>query len=113
RSMGPQTKRILIVDDEASQRQSLAQLLRLDGYEIDEAVSGAAALEQQRSQSFSVLITDLRLPGINGLEVIRRARELDNELGILLVTAYASVESAIEALRLGAHDYLIKPLIHE
>ena len=64
-------------------------------------------------QSYAGLITDLRLPGMDGLELIRRARAIDEDMAVLLITAYASVESAVEALRLGADDYLLKPLIAE
>jgi len=108
----PQDK-VLIVEDERAQRDALAQYLGRAGYAVTAVAGGEEALELLARGSFSVLITDLRLPGMDGLGVVRRAHELDEELGLLLMTAYASVESAVEALRVGAHDYLLKPLILE
>ncbi len=107
------TERLLIVEDERAQRDALSRYLRRQGYEVVATASGEEALERLQSEPFSLLITDLRLPNMDGLEVIRRAHLLDQELCVLLITAFASVDSAIEALRLGAHDYLLKPLILE
>ena len=108
-----QRDRVLIVEDERAQREALAQYLTRQGYAVSSAASGEEALGLLERSSHAVLITDLRLPGLDGLGVVRRAHELDEELGLLLMTAYASVESAVEALRVGAHDYLLKPLILE
>ena len=105
--------RILVVEDERAQRDALVTYLTRKGYAVDAAGTGEEALSRLASGSYSLLLTDLRLPGMDGLAVVRRARELDEEMGLLLMTAYASVESAVEALRLGAHDYLLKPLILE
>ncbi|MEZ5990216.1 MAG: sigma-54 dependent transcriptional regulator [Planctomycetota bacterium] len=104
-------ERVLLVEDERAQREPLARFLQRSGHEVVEARTGEEGLEELRRHAFAVLVTDLRLPGIDGLELIRRARDLDEDCGLLLITAYASVESAIEALRLGAHDYILKPLI--
>ncbi len=104
---------VLIVEDERAQREALAQYLGRVGYAVSAVASGEEALDLLARSSFSVLITDLRLPAMDGLTVVRRAHQLDEELGLLLMTAYASVESAVEALRVGAHDYLLKPLILE
>ena len=106
-------ERVLVVDDERAQRDALRQYLGRAGLAVDAVSSGEDALERLAAESYALLITDLRLPGIDGLEVVRRAHELDDEIGVLLITAFASVESAIEALRIGAHDYLLKPLILE
>jgi DNA-binding NtrC family response regulator len=104
---------VLVVEDERAQRDALSQYLGRLGYSLQAVASGEEAVALLARSSFSVLITDLRLPGMDGLAVVRRARELDEELGVLLITAYASIESAVEALRIGAHDYLLKPLILE
>jgi two-component system, NtrC family, response regulator AtoC len=106
-------QRILVIEDERAQREPLARYLTRSGFSVVEARSGEEGVEALGERDFSVLLTDLRLPGIDGLEVIRRARLLDPQLGIILITAYASVESAVEALRLGAHDYILKPLMLE
>ncbi|MBK6407415.1 MAG: sigma-54-dependent Fis family transcriptional regulator [Holophagales bacterium] len=105
--------RLLIVEDERAQRDALVQYLSRRGHHVVGVSTGEEALERLAVESFGLLVTDLRLPGVDGLTVVRRARELDEEMGVLLTTAFASVESAIEALRLGAHDYLLKPLILE
>jgi len=108
------SERVLVVEDERAQRDALAQYLGRLGYAVTTAASGEQALERLATGPFAVLLTDLRLPGAtDGLAVVRRAREKDEETGVLLMTAYASVESAVEALRVGAHDYLLKPLILE
>ncbi len=101
------TARILVVEDERAQREALCR------YAVTGVDRGEAALSALRDESPSLMITDLRLPGIDGLEVVRRARELDDRLCVLLITAFASVDSAIEALRIGADDYLLKPLVLE
>lgn len=111
--MSARGDRVLVVEDERAQREALAQYLSRGGYEVTAVASGEDALERLGSGSYAVLLTDLRLPGVDGLAVVRRARERDEEMGVLLMTAYASVESAIEALRIGAHDYILKPLILE
>ncbi len=111
--MTPPRDRILVVEDERAQRDALALYLGRLGHPVTAVASGEEALALLSKGGHAMLITDLRLPGLSGLEVVRRAHEVDDELGVLLMTAYASVESAVEALRLGAHDYLLKPLILE
>ncbi|MCG3195222.1 MAG: Transcriptional regulatory protein ZraR [Thermoanaerobaculia bacterium] len=105
--------RLLVAEDERAQREALVQFLSARGHEVTGVATGEQAMERLAAETFSLLITDLRLPGMDGLAVVRRAREIDEEMGVLLITAFASVESAIEALRAGAHDYLLKPLIFE
>jgi DNA-binding NtrC family response regulator len=109
---GPQD-RILVIEDERAQRDALVQYLGRGGQPVDAASTGEEAVALLARGRYAVLITDLRLPGMSGLDVVRRAHEEDEELGVLLITAYASLESAVEALRVGAHDYLLKPLILE
>ncbi|MCL4818949.1 MAG: sigma-54 dependent transcriptional regulator [Vicinamibacteria bacterium] len=106
-------EKVLVVEDERAQRDALTQYLGRAGYVVTAVATGESALERLAAEKWAVLLTDLRLPGVDGLAVVRQARERDDELGVLLMTAYASVESAIEALRIGAHDYLLKPLILE
>jgi two-component system response regulator HydG len=105
--------RILVVDDERAQRDALRQYLERSGFEVDAVATGEEAIDRLPEGGYALLITDLRLPGVDGLGVVRRAHELSEQIGVLLITAFASVESAIEAMRLGAHDYLLKPLILE
>jgi DNA-binding NtrC family response regulator len=105
--------RILIVDDEASIRDGLVDVLNDEGYDATGAGNGADAIGAIAQCGYDVVVTDLRMPGVDGLEVLRRVRELSPQTLVLLITAYASVETAVEALRNGAHDYILKPLIVE
>jgi DNA-binding NtrC family response regulator len=105
--------RILIADDEASIRDGLVDVLTDEGYDVTGAADGGEAVAAIEQCSYDVVVTDLRMPGVDGLEVLRRVRELSPQTLVLLITAYASVETAVEALRNGAHDYILKPLIVE
>ena len=105
--------RILLADDEGSIRESLAEVLRQEGYQVDTAADGTEALAAIDKGDYGVIVTDLRMPGADGLAVLRHVREVAPQTLVLLVTAYASIETAVEALRQGAHDYILKPLIIE
>ncbi len=105
--------RLLVADDEAAIRESLGEVLREEGYEVTEAVDGSAAIAALEAQEFDLVISDLRMPGADGIEVLRRTRELAPQTLVILMTAHATVETAVEALRQGAQDYLLKPLIFE
>jgi two-component system, NtrC family, response regulator HydG len=102
--------RILVVDDEASARTGLEKLLRLDGYSVETADGGSAALGLQEEHAFDVVITDLKMPGMDGVELMKKLRELDRELPVIVVTAFNDVTSAVNAMRDGARDYLTKPI---
>lgn len=101
---------VLVVDDEAAIRQVLAAQLVRAGHTVEHACSGEEALENLMSSDFDVCICDLRLPSIDGLEVIRRCRTKELDVAFLMITAFASVDTAIEAMKLGAYDYLMKPV---
>ncbi len=101
---------VLVVDDEGAIRYSVGKTLQRAGYNVREAASGEEALEFMRSQTFDVVLTDIRMPpGLDGIELIRRIKEVDTDSVVILMTAYPHLTTAVEALRLGAHDYLIKP----
>jgi len=102
--------RILIADDEAGIREFLGDSLRLDGHEIVEAVDGRDAMRKAEERGFDLVITDLKMPGADGIAVLRRLRESQPEVEVVVLTAHGSVESAVEAMKLGAFDYLQKPL---
>jgi two-component system response regulator HydG len=102
--------RILVADDEASARSGLATLLRGEGFEVTLAEDGLQALARVEETAPDVLVTDLRMPGLDGMELLRRARELVPELIVVLVTAFADVETAVRAMHEGAEHYLTKPL---
>ncbi len=112
-SMRGASGRILIADDEASIRDGLVDVLTDEGYDVTGAADGGEAVDAIAQCSYDVVVTDLRMPVVDGLEVLRHVRELSPQTLVLLITAYASVETAVEALRNGAHDYILKPLIVE
>jgi len=102
--------RILIVDDDASQRSLLESFLTSQGFEVVPVASGEQALEILRNEEISLMISDVRMPGISGLETLRRARKEHAVLPVLLVTAYADIREAVGAMRDGAVNYLTKPI---
>jgi len=102
--------RILIVDDEAGVRASLGAVLRDEGYTVDTADSGEACLEQVVSQPPDVILLDIWLPGIDGLATLERLRERRTEAGVIMISGHASVEAAVRATKLGAFDFIEKPL---
>lgn len=101
---------ILIVDDEDTLRYFLKRTLQDEGYRVSEAADGQTALDLLEHKDFDLALVDLRMTGVDGLEVMRQFRQQSPETQIIIVTAYASVPSAVEALRHGAHDYLTKPV---
>ena len=101
--------KVLIVDDEKSMRMTLAEILRLEGYEVTPVEDGQRALAQLARHEFDVMLLDLMMPGMSGLEVLEKVREAGWDVEVVLLTAYSSVESAVSALRHGAADYLVKP----
>ena len=103
-------ERVLIVDDDDIVRESLSAVLQNRGFACEQAVDGEEALQRLSKQEFDVVITDLEMPRLNGIELIERASLLNNRTSFILITAYGSMETAIEALRKGAFDYLLKPL---
>ena len=101
--------RILIVDDEKSIRLSLADELEDEGYRVSTAANGEEAFKLLAEEDFDLVITDLVMEGIDGIEVLKKAKTLDPVLSVLILTGYGNLETAIAALRLGADDYLLKP----
>ena len=100
---------ILIVDDEPVARKSLTDILRLEGYSVTSAPNGQAAVEHVRTHHVDLMVVDLRMPGMDGLEVVQVVNQLAPDTEIVLLTAHASTETAIQALRLRIHDHLQKP----
>ena len=100
---------ILVVDDEPVARQSLSDILKLEGYLVTSAPNGQAAVEYVRTHPVDLMIVDLRMPGMDGLEVVQVLNQIAPDTEVILLTAYGSTETAIQALRLRIHDYLLKP----
>lgn len=100
---------ILVVDDEPVARQSLTDILKLEGYIVSAVANGQAAVEHVRTHAVDLMIVDLKMPGMDGLEVIQVVNQTSPETEIILLTAHGSMDSAVQALRLRIHDYLSKP----
>ncbi|OGO24338.1 MAG: hypothetical protein A2Y54_00805 [Chloroflexi bacterium RBG_16_51_16] len=100
---------ILVVDDEPVSRQSLSDILKLEGYLVSALPNGQVAVEHIRTHPVDLMIVDLRMPGMDGLEVIQVVNQISPETEVILLTAYGSTDTAIQALRLRIHDYLLKP----
>ena len=100
--------RVLVVDDERSMRELLAIVLKRDGYEVLVAEDGERAIELLKKQRVDILITDIRMPQMSGVDVLREAKNIDPEIISIVMTAFASTDTAVEALRLGAADYVHK-----
>ena len=101
--------RILVVDDDQSLREFLTITLVRDGYEVDAAGSGAEALRRVAEAPVDLALVDLRMPGMDGLETLRRLKEVNETISVVIVTAFSTTETAVQALKEGAYDYLIKP----
>ncbi len=101
--------RILVVDDEPKICHLIEELFKLEGYQIDVSFSGIEALQMMKRYNYEMLLTDLKMPGIDGLELIQKAKELNPEIRTIMVTGYTTVETAVQSLRHGVDDYITKP----
>jgi excisionase family DNA binding protein len=101
--------RVLVVDDEASIRELLSKTLALAEYEVDTAADATSALDRVRSGSYDLLIADLKMPGMDGLTLIRQAKRIKSDLPVIIITGFSTESSAIEAVNLGVAGYLTKP----
>ncbi len=101
--------KILIVDDELILRESLAGWLQRDGHAVDTASSGEEALEKLKDARFDIMLVDIKMEGMSGLDVLQHVKENDPDVAIVMITAYGSIPTAIEAMKNGAYDYMLKP----
>jgi two-component system response regulator HydG len=108
--MNPPQPRILVVDDEANILEALQKVLRKEGFDVLVAHDGRQALATLRKESVDVMITDLRMPGMTGEELLKATKKILPEVEVIVMTAYGTVENAVEAMKLGAYDFLSKPL---
>ena len=100
---------VLIVDDKDSLRDMLAKTLSMEGYEVETASDGEDALRMADSRRFDVVLTDLKLPSMDGIEVLSRLKEMDPSQEVIMMTAFGTIETAVHAMKLGAYDFLTKP----
>ena len=103
-------EKILVVDDEEIIRDSLSYILQEEGYQVDSAVDGADALEKMAAKEYDLVFTDLKMPKVSGIELLEKISSNKSSTFSIVITAYASIDSAVSALRSGAYDYIIKPL---
>src|SRR5262250_3775859 len=101
--------RVLIVDDEKSMRDLLSITLEKEGYDVETAAGGELAIEMLHREMVDAVITDLRMPKVDGLQVLRAAKESSPDIAVIVITAVGSTETAVEAMKLGAYDYITKP----
>jgi len=108
--MKPSDIGILIVDDEASVRDALHKWFELDGYRVDSAADATIALQKLQDATWDIVLLDIKMPGMDGLELQRRIKEIDKDIITIMITAFASVDTSIQALKEGAFDYVVKPV---
>ncbi len=101
--------RILLVDDEDRFRTNLRKLLTDEGLAVSARASGAEALEELRRQPYDVIVLDIRMPGMDGLATLREIKSIDPEVEVIILTGHASMDAAMEIIKLGGYDYLMKP----
>jgi two-component system, NtrC family, response regulator AtoC len=101
---------ILIVDDEASVRDSLCKWFQFDGYRVDTAEDARVALKKLQENSWDIVLLDIKMPGMDGLELQRRIKQIDKNIVTIIITAFAAVDTSIQALKEGAFDYIVKPV---
>ena len=101
--------RILVVDDEEGMRDSLSEWLEEDGYDVTAVESGRKAIEKVREEPWNILLIDLKMPGLDGIETMREIKKIHSDLPVLIITAYATVSSAVSAMKEGAYDDVVKP----
>ena len=104
---------ILVVDDDKSMREFLELILKRERYNVTCAKDGADALLLLKENFFDLIITDLMMPAINGLELLKKAKELHPGIKTIMITAFGTIETAIEAIKLGAYDYITKPFSND
>ncbi len=106
-------EKLLIVEDEDTLCKSLQRVFSKEGYEVDRADSAESAFKLLEGNSYDLIITDIILPGISGIELMTKYRETNPAQKVIIITAYASLTTAVEALKAGASDFIIKPLMHD
>ncbi|MDQ2720040.1 MAG: sigma-54 dependent transcriptional regulator [Bacteroidota bacterium] len=100
---------ILIIDDEKSIRKTLTEILRYEGYKIDEAADGEEGLAKFKDKSYDLVLCDIKMPKLDGIEFLEKVKEINNEVPIIIISGHGNVETAVEAVKKGAYDYISKP----
>src|SRR4030065_2251292 len=100
---------LLVVDYEEVIREGMRRILSAEGYRVETSASGRAAIEKIQEQDFDVVITDLKMPGMDGIEVLKTIKILQPDVPVIIITGYSTVDTAVEAMKSGAFDYIAKP----
>lgn len=106
-------KKLLVIDDEPAIREGVRRILESDSYKVETFASGQAALERIKQEAFDLVITDLKMPGLSGTDVLKSIKEIHPDLPVIFITGYSSVDNAVEVMKLGAVDYIAKPFTPE
>ena len=101
---------ILVVDDELIVRESLSKWFAEEGYRVDVAENSACALKKLQSNGWNIMLVDIRMPGMDGVELLQRVKQINKNIAVVIITAYASVDTAVKSLKDGAYDYITKPI---
>ncbi len=101
---------IMVVDDELIVRESLTKWFREDGFRAEAAENAATALKKLQAGSWNILFVDIKMPGMDGIELLQRVKEIHKDIVVIIITAFASVDTAVKALKMGAYDYITKPI---
>ena len=105
----PAFRNILVIDDEVAVNNNIRKILAKKGYHVDQAVTKNEALEKIQARPYKLVLLDLKIPGVRGLELLKAVRDRNPETKVIVITGYASIETAVESARMGAMDYLPKP----
>lgn len=108
---GQNKKRILIVDDEVTVCKSIRQALMNDEYEVDMALSGEEALKKEADRKFDVIVADLMMPGLSGIDLLKALKAKDSGAKVIMITGYPTMKTTVQSMQIGAFDYLPKPFL--
>ena len=103
------SSKILVIDDEKNIRLMLDKCLSSEGYQVELAGDGISGIEKFNTEHYDVVLLDMKMPGLNGLEVLERLKDINSTISVIMMTAFGTIESAVEAMKLGAVDYIRKP----
>ena len=100
---------ILIIDDEKSIRKTLAEILTYEGYNIDEASDGEEGLKKFKEKTFDLVLCDIKMPKLDGIEFLEKAKEINSDVPVIIISGHGNIETAVDAVKKGAFDYISKP----
>src|SRR5690606_9465906 len=100
---------ILIIDDEKAIRKTLGEILSYEGYKIEEASDGEEGLKKYREKTYDVVLCDIKMPKVDGIEFLEKARQINSDIPIIMISGHGTIETAVEAVKKGAFDYIAKP----